>query len=303
MKDLDDKEAQKKQCKEQILENQKGKNLKKKKAKTLLVRDMRKESTRTIVHDILKKPDNIMKLEIDEKINALYENDNTTPFFVDVPLMNYFTYRSTGDPSDYGFQIIWDLLFNLSNRIKYDWGRHYYKLDYKVYPMEIDWFPETNNERYNWKMMIMQPSLGMKEWHYLGEIEKFRKSNKLSFIPFVENLIDKNLLYSFTKSKQMTEKLIKNDFSSSTSLYPEFFTHFQDEIAFESIEYGKCIQCLHFGEYVKMDDTLKKITEYGRINGYKTDEVIHTIYLNESGKTKPEKLKTIVRVKIIENPN
>ena len=294
MKDSDEKKTKKELRREQVYKNHKRKSIKKKETETLLKNMI---SRKNIIP-------NIKKLEIDEKIKFLYETENTTPFFVDVPLMNYFTYHGTIDSSDYRFQMAWRALFDLSNRIKYYRGIKHNKLDYNVYPMEIDWLPETSNEKYNWIMMIKQPELElMKKWHYHKEIEEFKKASKLEFKPFIENPVDKNLLYPFFKDGHKAKEFIKNSFLTDTDINSELYAHWQDEIAFESIEYGKCIQCLHLGDYSKMNATLEKITEYGKKYGYETDEVIHNIYLNDSRKIKSEKLKTIMRVKIIENTN
>jgi hypothetical protein len=72
-----------------------------------------------------------------------------------------------------------------------------------------------------------------------------------------------------------------------------------DKAVFEKIDYGKCIQCFHSGDYNLMNDTLTKMTDFGKENGFETESFTHDIYLNDSRKTKKENLKTIMRVKIL----
>jgi hypothetical protein len=60
----------------------------------------------------------------------------------------------------------------------------------------------------------------------------------------------------------------------------------------------KCIQACHLGDYKKMNDTLNNMILEAKKNNYKYDQYTHDIYLNDSRKTKPENLKTIMRIKV-----
>ena len=193
-------------------------------------------------------------IELDEKLKVLYKSTKKEPFFVNVPYMNYITYRGTGHPSENDFQKACEILFPIAYTIKFKIVKTTLNIDYKVNPMEIDWFLDKNKGKtsYSWLMMIMQPKFVTKKM-YKEAIAILKESEK--------NLNCENA-------------------------------------AFESIKYGKCIQCFHFGDYKKMNNTLTKMTKYGKTNGYETEPFTHDVYLNDSRKTNPENLKTIMRVKI-----
>lgn len=67
---------------------------------------------------------------------------------------------------------------------------------------------------------------------------------------------------------------------------------------FKVCEESKCIQAFHLGEYNKMNDTLEKMILLAKENNLDYDQYTHDIYLNDSRKTKPENLKTIMRIKV-----
>lgn len=71
-----------------------------------------------------------------------------------------------------------------------------------------------------------------------------------------------------------------------------------DRVIFKQIEFGKCIQCFHRGDYNNMNDTLAKMKELADENGMTSDQYTHDIYLNDTRKTKIENYKTIMRIKV-----
>ena len=54
------------------------------------------------------------KYEYDDTLKILYKSTRKTPFFVDVPQMNYITYNGKGHPSGEDFQEACNSLFSLS---------------------------------------------------------------------------------------------------------------------------------------------------------------------------------------------
>ena len=60
----------------------------------------------------------------------------------------------------------------------------------------------------------------------------------------------------------------------------------------------KCIQAFHLGEYNKMNETLEKMISLAKSKNLDYKQCTHDIYLNDSRKTKPENLKTIMRLKV-----
>jgi hypothetical protein len=63
-----------------------------------------------------------------------------------------------------------------------------------------------------------------------------------------------------------------------------------------------CVQCIHIGSYDEEAKTLKLIEEFigknSLINDINETRRHHEIYLSDTRKTEPEKLKTILRIPV-----
>ena len=64
-------------------------------------------------------------------------------------------------------------------------------------------------------------------------------------------------------------------------------------------EEGLCVQCMHIGPYDDEPATVAAMEEYAREQGYELDfsqgRFHHEIYLSDARRTKPERLKTVIR--------
>lgn len=71
-------------------------------------------------------------------------------------------------------------------------------------------------------------------------------------------------------------------------------------IRFESLHEGLSAQIMHLGPYSEEEPTIRKLHNFIEEKGYEFDGTIHgekhhEIYISDVRKTKPEKLKTIIR--------
>lgn len=71
-----------------------------------------------------------------------------------------------------------------------------------------------------------------------------------------------------------------------------------EEIEFEKITEGKCIQVLHIGPYSTEPETIAKIRKIMKESNFIENGVHHEIYLSDPRKTPPQKMKTILRLPI-----
>ena len=69
----------------------------------------------------------------------------------------------------------------------------------------------------------------------------------------------------------------------------------EDQVKFELINEGLCVQGLHIGSYYEEEPTIAKIIEFIQDNGLEVAGYHHEIYLSDPRKTPDEKLKTILR--------
>ena len=68
-----------------------------------------------------------------------------------------------------------------------------------------------------------------------------------------------------------------------------------DKLRFERFREGPCIQIMHVGPYSEEPRTLEKMDAFARENGYAMRGKHHEIYLGDPRRTRPDKLKTILR--------
>jgi hypothetical protein len=67
------------------------------------------------------------------------------------------------------------------------------------------------------------------------------------------------------------------------------------KLRFESFAEGLSVQILHLGPYAEERPTIERMHRFARDNGYAPCGKHHEIYLGDPRRTKPEKLKTVVR--------
>jgi hypothetical protein len=67
------------------------------------------------------------------------------------------------------------------------------------------------------------------------------------------------------------------------------------EISFEKIAEGKCVQIMHIGPYATEPETINSLMEFIAGNGLFVNGLHHEIYLSDPRKTEPSKMKTLIR--------
>jgi hypothetical protein len=67
------------------------------------------------------------------------------------------------------------------------------------------------------------------------------------------------------------------------------------EARFESLEEGMVMQIMHLGPYSEEPVTIEKMVTFAAEKGYRVHGRHHEIYLGDPRRTKPEKLKTVLR--------
>lgn len=68
-----------------------------------------------------------------------------------------------------------------------------------------------------------------------------------------------------------------------------------NNVSFEKLNEGKCVQILHIGAYSDEQPTIDLMYDFMKKQNLKHNGLHHEIYLSDPRKTKPELLKTIIR--------
>ncbi len=186
------------------------------------------------------------------------------PQIVTVPSMNFLAVRGKGDPNREGgpYQASIGLLYGVAYTIKMSkLGKHKIDgyFDYVVPPLEGLWWQEA--------------AYGVDYAHK----ETFCWISLIRLPEFVTKEIFQWAVEEASEKKQA-------DFSKV-----EFFTY----------EEGLCVQCMHVGAYDDEPETMRKMEQFVKKQGYVLDfesgRRHHEIYLSDARRCKPENLKTVIR--------
>ncbi len=211
------------------------------------------------------------KLDYKKEYKDLYL-PKAVPELINVPNMKFIWVVGKGNPnSENGeYQEALQLLYALSFTIKMSkMGTHKIEgyFDYVVPPLEGFWWNEgeknvdyENKEQFMWISLIRQPEF------------------------VTEEVFDWACKEVKSKKGLIIEKA-----------------------EFGEIKEGLCVQMMHIGSYDNEPKTLEKIQKYIENNGLKNDigsienELVrrhHEIYLSDPRRTKPENLKTVIRIPV-----
>ena len=186
------------------------------------------------------------------------------PGIVDLPTMNFIAVPGHGDPNlpDGEYKQAIGLLYAIAYTIKMSKkGAHQIQgyFDYVVPPLEGFWWQE-----------------GVTGVDY-GHKENFQWISVIRLPDFVTERDFHWAVHEATQKK-------KTDFSKV-----EFWTY----------QEGLCVQCMHIGAYDDEPATVAQMHNYIKEQGYELDfnrqRLHHEIYLSDTRKVAPEKLKTVIR--------
>jgi len=182
------------------------------------------------------------------------------PQWIDVEPFQYLTIQGSGEPSSPDFQKAVESLFSLSYALKFAPRKGLViegYVDYAVYPLEGLW--DINDEA------IQKGSWDKSDLIYTLMIRQ------PAFI------LD-------THIQMIKEKLRDKDLPL-------------DRVKLETIEDGTCLQIHHKGSFDDEPASFMKMEAVLKENGYERKTKVHKeIYLSDFRKTKPEALKTTLRI-------
>jgi hypothetical protein len=189
-----------------------------------------------------------------------------SPEKIQVPPMNFFCIKGTGNPNDDFFAEYIGVLYALSYAVKMSpkSGKApatYF--EYSVYPLEGIWD--------------------------LTEEAKQKPMDKLDKIALVFNLMIRQPDFV---TKEYAAEII--EFIKKKKPYPLL-----DKVTFETIEDGTCVQMLHMGSYDDEPNSFATMEAFAENAGLIRKLKTHReIYLSDARKTAMEKLKTVLRFQV-----
>ncbi|MFN8208572.1 MAG: GyrI-like domain-containing protein [Bacteroidales bacterium] len=207
-----------------------------------------------------------MKLDWKKNEKLIYQPKNQ-PQLVNIPAFSFFSVHGKGNPNDAAFGEYISVLYSLAYAVKMspkqgNAPKEY--LDYTVYPLEGVWDLDEQ---------------GRKE--YAGVVDK----NHLVFDLMIRQP-------DFVLPEYAMEVI---DRVKKKKPHPLL-----DQVRFLKMEEGRCIQMLHLGSYDSEPESFRRMEQFASEQGVQRLDMIHReIYLSDARRVAPDKLKTILRFKIV----
>lgn len=200
-----------------------------------------------------------MKHEWRKLEKDLYIN-NKNAKFITLEKMKYLTITGIGNPNDQEFSEKIGLLYQMSYTIKMTNKNNLTneRYDYTVYPLEGNWSLTDYGKQLDY--------------------------------------LDKNELVYKIMIRQ-PDFINENDYLKALALVKTKNDDIRvDDVKFEEIEEGLCVQMLHVGSYDNEKETFDKMKDFIKENNYQLKTLEHKeIYLSDFRKVSQDKLKTVLR--------
>lgn len=205
----------------------------------------------------------MVKLEW-KKQEKQYYIPSESPQLIEIPAFNYFCISGKGNPNDAFFAEYISALYTLSYAVKMDLKKNLPDhTDYTVYPLEGVW--------------------------QLGDNACPLQDGTLNKDALIFNLM---IRQPDTMSKEYAQETI--DRMKKKKPNPLW-----DQVKFESITDGLCIQMLHIGSYDSEAASFARMETFAaQQQRTRTGKVHREIYLSDARKTAPEKQRTVLRFQI-----
>lgn len=197
------------------------------------------------------------KIDLKKELKYLYQPSPNEVVLVDVPRMNFLMIDGQGDPTtSQEFQDATDALYGVSYGIKFALKKQGLGPEYTVMPLEgLWWMAGGGDFDMEARDAWCWTLMIMQPDHITREV--------------VERATD-----------QLKEKKDPPGLSG---------------MRFEPFHEGLSAQIMHIGPYADEGPTIKKIHDFVAQEGYTLRGKHHEIYLGDPRRTKPERLKTVLR--------
>lgn len=186
------------------------------------------------------------------------------PAIIEVPEMKFFTIEGKGNPNSEPFKKNIEILYSLSYAVKMMPKKGMTPegyFDYTVFPLEGYWDLDEKGRK-------------------LDYLNKDHLVYKLMIRQ--PDFVTEDIFHYAVNSVNEKKKAIN-----------------LENVRFESITEGLCVQTLHIGSYENEPETFELMEQFCSQNDLKRAEKTHKeIYLSDARKTAPEKLKTVLRFKV-----
>ncbi len=192
------------------------------------------------------------------KQDSSYYKAKRQPELVDLDSYYYLTHQGKGSPGDEPFNAAIERLYSVAYNIKFLCKSE--DIDFVVPKMEGIWWIDGGMEAQK-----NFPQTPESEWNWQIMIR-------------MPDFVEADHFYRALKTVKVKKPGL-----------------LEDQIKFELINEGRCVQMLHIGSYREEEPTILKMMEYVDENETAVRRHHKEIYLTDPRRTPEEKLRTIIR--------
>jgi hypothetical protein len=201
-------------------------------------------------------PEDRMKtIDLKKQLKPLYAASAKTPAIVNVPALGCLMVDGTGEPGGTAFREATGTLYSVAYTLKFSFRKER-SIDYPVMALEGLWHADSMD-------------------HFLVQKRGSWKWTLFIVLPDVVTKKDVAKAVADVKNK------------AKFSRFPE--------VRFEKFKEGTSAQVMHVGPYSTERPTIDRLHAFAEAQGYRLRGAHHEIYLGDPRRSKPEKLKTILR--------
>lgn len=200
------------------------------------------------------------KKDLSPALQKLYFPSEKDPVLIKVPKMTFITVDGKGDPnSSKEFQEAIGTLYSVAFTAKFTFKKSEKGKDFRVMPLEALWWSEK-------RVDFWSAEKGTWSW------------KAMIMVP-----------------KQVTRKVVEEAFETLKKRGKDKELPGLKRLKLEEFDEGLSVQIMHVGPYSAERPTIEKLHKFIEEKGYKQRGRHHEIYLGDPRRSKPEKLKTVVR--------
>lgn len=199
----------------------------------------------------------MQKLDFKKELRQFYNPSKKEVTLVDVPPMNFVMVDGQGDPNtSQAFQEAMEALYGVAYTVKFALKHQGRGPDYTVMPLEGLWWTEAG--------------------------EGFHQTNKD--------------LWHWTVMIMQPEHITEVDIDQAIhTVQAKKNPPALKKLRFERYTEGLSVQIMYLGPYDEEGPTIERLHTFAEDRGYSLRGKHHEIYLSDPRRTKPERLRTILR--------
>lgn len=197
------------------------------------------------------------KIDYKAKLKHLYHPSAKSITVVDVPRLPFLMAHGQGNPNtSQGYSDAVAALFSVSYTLKFMVKKQPEGIDYAVMPLECLWWADDPEA-----FLLDQRD----EWQWTATIMQ-------------PHVVDADLVAAACEQVASKKQM-----------------PVAEQLEFSTFEEGAAAQILYIGPYSDEGPTIQAIHRFIEQQGCRLSGKHHEIYLNDPSRTRPEKLKTIIR--------